>query len=114
MHIHCGLLLLFLSCVRTTKNVYGDELANSASDFKTYSLWPSVHNGATLLRIRRAIPIETGVPGANEGSVVAEKPDDTVPVLQPSPAQPPAVDTNNVLTEKSNSTSQQQTAPKGK
>lgn len=58
--IHCGLLLLFLSCVccgNLQKSEFNDR----------FSFWPSVHNGATLLRYRRESQAPSDVAGYNEG-----------------------------------------------
>ncbi|KAM3968156.1 uncharacterized protein ACR2FA_006123 [Aphomia sociella] len=55
MIIRCGLLLLFLNCVRTTENIYNDELV-ARNDFDgrfSYSFWPSIHNAAKMMKLHK-------------------------------------------------------------
>lgn len=55
MLLRCGLLLAALSCVQPKEDFVRDGLLISLdNDYNKYSFWPSIHNGATLLRFRRA------------------------------------------------------------
>lgn len=51
MLLHCGLLLLFLNCVRTTEYVHSNGVIDDRAE--RFSWWPSVHNAASLVRVRR-------------------------------------------------------------
>lgn len=63
MLIRCGLLLLCLNCVRTTE--YFGSAGGRVSEFNSFSLWPSVHNAARLLRVRKEV--EDGAVRHSEG-----------------------------------------------
>lgn len=51
MLLRCGLLLLCLNCVRTTESVGSD--VGRVDEFNRFSFWPSMHNAARLMRVRR-------------------------------------------------------------
>ncbi|XP_013185603.1 uncharacterized protein LOC106131151 [Amyelois transitella] len=56
MIIRCGLLLLFLSFVKTTENHPNQDELVGSSDLErifSYSFWPSVHNGAKMMKLRK-------------------------------------------------------------
>ncbi|CAG9791860.1 unnamed protein product [Diatraea saccharalis] len=65
MMFYCGLLVLFLSSVRTG-SLNDKGLANSKQfdGSVTYSYWPSIHNGARMMKIRKR---EAEQVGQNEG-----------------------------------------------
>ncbi|XP_075972737.1 uncharacterized protein LOC142974349 [Anticarsia gemmatalis] len=99
MLIHCGLLLLFLNCVRTTEYVDSNGALNDrVAEFnKRFSWWPSVHNAASLVRVRRQAE-QAVVKGVSEGGT--EVVDSKSQPLSPSPTTPPAaVDNKNVTKE---------------
>ncbi|PZC75671.1 hypothetical protein B5X24_HaOG205778 [Helicoverpa armigera] len=91
MLIRCGLLLLCLNCVRTTEYFGSDGLAGGrVAEFnRRFSLWPSVHNAARLLRVRREAEASSGL--QSEGGNVEVPKDDKSP--KPGDSQPaPAAD----------------------
>ncbi|KAJ8726887.1 hypothetical protein PYW08_015284 [Mythimna loreyi] len=76
MLIRCGLLLLCLNCVRTTEYVVSD--GDRVAEFnRRFSLWPSVHNAARLLRVRREA--EAAVVQSEGGSDKLPPADNTSP-----------------------------------
>lgn len=105
MLIHCSLLLLFSTCARTTENIYSDAVGSTSNDFTRFSLWPSVHNAATLLRIRRGAPIQLEPAGLSEGTDAAAKPD-AAPPLASLPSNSSTVETSNAPKDTKSNTSQ--------
>lgn len=90
MLIRCGLLLLCLNCVRTTEYFVSD--GNRVAEFnRRFSLWPSVHNAARLLRLRREA--EVGEVLQSEGG------SDVLPPVDKNPlsgaVNPPSVEAKN-------------------
>ncbi|KAJ8724914.1 hypothetical protein PYW07_015872 [Mythimna separata] len=85
MLIRCGLLLLCLNCVRTNQYFVSD--GDQVAEFnRRFSLWPSVHNAARLLRVRRQA--EAAVLESEGGSAKVAPVDNTSPagVANPAPA----------------------------
>ncbi|CAG5009798.1 unnamed protein product [Parnassius apollo] len=81
MILRCGLLILFLSFVTTSENVYKNGRLKSDPEFSTYSSWPSLHSGARLMNIRKR---ETqGQVGENEGGGTNIKFSNPSPELKP-------------------------------
>ncbi|XP_059060019.1 uncharacterized protein LOC131853202 [Achroia grisella] len=55
MIIRCALILLFLNCVRPTRNIHRNVVASN-SDFErsiSYSYWPSIHNAAKMIKVHK-------------------------------------------------------------
>lgn len=77
--LQCGLLLLCANCVRLENNEHSYTENRAMNLWRSYSWWPSIHNGAVLRNKRQAAPV--GVVGKTEGGEV--KPKD-------QPAEPPA------------------------
>lgn len=76
MLIRCALLLLCLNCVRTTERFVSD--GDPVAEFnRRFSLWPSVHNAARLLRVRREA--EVGEVAQSEGGSDVMPPGDKNP-----------------------------------
>ncbi|XP_013138628.1 PREDICTED: uncharacterized protein LOC106103411 [Papilio polytes] len=67
MIFRCGLLMCFLSFATTSEDFYRDSwYGRSGSELDSiYSLWPSVHNAARLIKLRKRETQEQI--GANEG-----------------------------------------------
>lgn len=67
MIFRCGLLICFLSFATTSEDFYRDSwYGRSGSELDSiYSLWPSVHNAARLIKLRKRETQEQI--GANEG-----------------------------------------------
>lgn len=99
MLLRCGLLLAILSAVQP-KDLHRDGFGAVDNDFnRIFSLWPSVHNAATLLRIRRETQSPTNQEltsavdkqGASEGIGQVKKPEiqpPDGPPQQPLPVSP--------------------------
>lgn len=89
MLIRSGLVLLILNCVRTTEfvganAVNGGRLANFN---RRFSFWPSVHNAARLLRVRREAEKAAAVIQSEGGAVLQsaiETPSDLAKALPSS------------------------------
>lgn len=67
MILRCGLLICFVSFVTTSEDFYRDGwFGRSSSELDSiYSLWPSMHNAARLIKLRKRETQEQL--GANEG-----------------------------------------------
>lgn len=74
MLVHCGLLLLFFNCVRTTAFVYPNGLVKDrVTEVNTrFSWWPSVHNA--MVKMKR----EEGQLAPEQAGVVSESGDKTL------------------------------------
>lgn len=98
MIIRFGLVILLFNFVTTFENVYKDGgLKNSASELDNiYSLWPSVHNAARLMRLRKREAQDQV--GQNEGGGTDIKIQNPVA----NPIQSPANTANKQPTNSSN------------
>lgn len=105
MIIRFGLLILLFNFVTTSDDSYKDGgLKNSVSQLDNiYSLWPSVHNAARLMRLRKREA--QGQVGQNEGGGTEVKIQNPVAAPTQLPAntasKPPTsgtnISTNNTL-----------------
>lgn len=93
MLIRCCLLLLFLNCVRTS-GFSGNDGLTVAEFNRRFALWPSVHNAAKLMRVRREAE-KAGTVGQSEGGTVAVPSVNNSPPVTVKPSAPPET---NVLT----------------
>lgn len=137
MLLRCGLLLAILSCVQPKAFHRDGLLAEFDNDFNgRFSLWPSVHNGATLLRIRRegqaekslaveapASAVDTQGPSEGIGGEIKPPTDPPTPVPPPSKVQeenvpkldtPPASDANIPVEQQKNASEISNKTPKGR
>lgn len=84
MLLHCGLLLICLSYVRTTEYFYDYGLENSATEWnRRFSYWPSLHNGLARLQKR-----DIAFGGQSEGGSVINNPAAAADPPLPQPAVP--------------------------
>ncbi|KAI5641933.1 hypothetical protein NE865_05932 [Phthorimaea operculella] len=66
--IQSGLLLMFLSCVRTKDYVYDYGLENVVTEMETkYSYWPSFHNALRMRKREVQQPLQSNTPVPSEG-----------------------------------------------
>ncbi|CAH0629014.1 unnamed protein product [Chrysodeixis includens] len=96
MLIRCCFLLLFLNCVRTSECAGNDGLTGErVAEFnRRFALWPSVHNAAKMMRVRREAE-KAGSVGQSEGGTVAVPSVNNAPPVTVKPSAPPE---SNVLT----------------
>lgn len=72
MLIRCGLLLLCLNLVRTSEYISDGATRARVAEFnRRFSLWPSVHNAARLMRVRREAEAGSVVQSEGGQDVVA-------------------------------------------
>lgn len=92
----CVVLLLFLNFVRTTENVYSSEILNGrvAEYNKRFSLWPSVHNAASLVRVRREVEQASAV--IPETKVDTEKKENKTSLVTPLPSPTDSKNPNEI------------------
>ncbi|XP_053600069.1 uncharacterized protein LOC128669334 [Plodia interpunctella] len=89
MIIRCGLMLLFLSCVKSNKIGFHENevvVSNDLDRIFSYSFWPSLHNGAKMMKLRKRQVQEPKV--LNEAGDVKSNENSTLPL-------PVAVQSNN-------------------